>query len=115
MEINIDIENKEEAVIFRIDENEVNHGNAASLKEKLFLEIADGNVRIILDLGKVKEMDSSGLGALLFGKRQATNAGGNMLLVSVQPAVSSMLRIAQLSRVFDMFESADQALASFSK
>jgi anti-sigma B factor antagonist len=115
MEINIDIENKEEAVILRIDENEVNHSNAASLKEKLFLEIADGNVKIVLDLGKVKEMDSSGLGALLFGKRQASNAGGNMFLVSVQPAVSSMLRIAQLSRVFDIFDSTDEALASYNK
>jgi anti-sigma B factor antagonist len=79
----------------------------------MFLEIANGNIKIILDMNNVSEIDSSGLGALLFGKRQADNAGGNIVLVAVHPSVQSIIRIAQLSRVFDMYNSVDEALSAF--
>jgi len=113
MEIQADIKNEKGVVVLSIKDKEINHNNSASLKEKIFLEIADGNKKIVLNLQKVEEMDSSGLGALLFGKRQASNAGGNIVLVSVSPAVQSLLRIAQLTRVFDTFESVKDALKSF--
>ncbi len=113
MEIQIEIRREKKIVIFSVGEREINNNNAASLKEKLFLEIADGNGQIILDLAKVTEMDSSGIGALLFGKRQATNAGGNIVLVSVNPAILSLLRIAQLTRVFDTCDTLDQARELF--
>lgn len=113
MDIQVDIEEQNDIVILSVNEPIIDHSNSASLKEKLFLEIADGKNKIILDLTKVMEMDSSGLGALLFGKRQASHSGGNIFLVGIQPAVDSMLRIAQLSRVFDIFEKTDDAIAHF--
>jgi len=113
MDIEYSVEKKENVVVFTILQKEVNHNNAASLKEKLFLEIADGNNKIVLDMKNVTEMDSSGMGALLFGKRQANNTGGDLLLVSVAPSIQSMMRIAQLSRVFEMFSSVKEAVEFF--
>jgi len=115
MEIKAEIKREKGVVVLSIMDKELSHNNSASFKEKIFLEIADGNSKFVLDLKKVQEMDSSGLGALLFGKRQANNAGGNFVLVSVSPAVQSLLRIAQLTRVFDSFESVKDALKSFKK
>ena len=113
MDIEYSVEKKGDVVVFTIQQKEVNHNNAASLKEKLFLEIADGNSKIVLDMKNVTEMDSSGMGALLFGKRQANNAGGDLVLVSVAPAIQSMMRIAQLSRVFEIFSGVSEAVKSF--
>lgn len=115
MEIQTEVNKENGIVIFTIVDKEVNHSNAASLKEKLFVEIAGGNNQIILDLKNVNEMDSSGLGALLFGKRQATNSQGNILLVAVNPAIQSLLRIAQLNRVFETHESLEDAKKVFRK
>ncbi|MBN2366629.1 MAG: STAS domain-containing protein [Calditrichaeota bacterium] len=115
MEIQIDVSRDDSVVVFTILDKEVNRSNSASLKEKIFVEIAEGNNKIILDLKNVAEMDSSGLGALLFGKRQASNSEGNILLVSVNPAIQSLLRIAQLNRVFDTFESVEDARKNFAK
>jgi anti-sigma B factor antagonist len=113
MELKCETKKKNGIIIFTILEKKVNHSYAASFKEKMFLEIANGNIKIILDMNNVSEIDSSGLGALLFGKRQADNAGGNIVLVAVHPSVQSIIRIAQLSRVFDMYNSVDEALSAF--
>jgi anti-sigma B factor antagonist len=115
MEIQAKIQRTEGIVIFSITDKGLNHNNAASLKEKIFLEIADGNTKIILDLHQVEEMDTSGLGVLTFGKRQANSANGNIMLVGINPGVQSLLRIAQLTRVFEIFDSQDEAVAAFSK
>jgi anti-sigma B factor antagonist len=115
MEIKADIKKENGVVVLSIKDKEISHNNSASLKEKIFLEIADGNSKIVLDLKKVQELDSSGLGALLFGKRQANNAGGNIVLVSISPAVQSLLRIAQLTRVFDTFETVKDAIKFYGK
>lgn len=115
MEIRVEVNKQDKVLVFTILDKEINHKNAASFKEKLFLQIAQGSPQIVLDLKNVDELDSSGLGALLFGKRQADNAGGNILLVSVNPSVQSMIRIAQLSRVFESFSTVDEAIAIFQK
>ncbi len=115
MDIKSSARKEGDIVIFTILDKQVNHSNAASLKEKIFLEIADGNNRIVLDLQNVNDMDSSGLGALLFGKRQADNAGGNMVLGAVTPTVQTMIRIAQLARVFEMQATVENAVASLNK
>lgn len=115
MEIQLESKKENGVVVLSIKDREINHNNSASLKEKIFLEIADGNNKIVLDLQKVTEMDSSGLGALLFGKRQANNSGGNIVLVSVQPAVQSLLRIAQLTRVFEVYNTVKEAIKFYKK
>lgn len=115
MEIQLESKKENGILVLSIKDREINHGNSASLKEKIFLEIADGNNKIVLDLQKVTEMDSSGLGALLFGKRQANNSGGNIVLVSVHPDVQSLLRIAQLSRVFEVYDTIKEAIKFFKK
>ncbi len=113
MKISTEVKDQEGVVVVSVNEETIDHSNSASFKEKLFLEIADGNSNIIINLQDVNEMDSSGLGALLFGKRQANHAGGDVILVAVQPAVHSMLRIAQLSRVFSIFDTIEEAVSSF--
>jgi len=115
MEIQLESKKENGVVVLSIKDREINHNNSASLKEKILLEIADGNNKIVLDLQKVTEMDSSGLGALLFGKRQANNSGGNIVLVSVQPAVQSLLRIAQLTRVFEVYNTVKEAIKFYKK
>jgi anti-sigma B factor antagonist len=110
MEIDVATETRDGLVIFTVNEEVVDHNNAASLKEKVFLEIADGENRIILNLNNISDLDSSGLGALLFGKRQAENAGGDMVLAGVSSSVRTMIRIAQLTHVFKIFPDVEKAI-----
>lgn len=115
MDIKTRTEKSENVIVLTILQEKLTHHHAAPLKEKLFLEIADGNNRIALSLKNVKRIDSSSLSALLFGKRQTIQAGGDLVLIAVQPEVKSMIRIAQLSHVFQVFPTVDEAVAFLKK
>ncbi|RMG64244.1 MAG: anti-sigma factor antagonist [Calditrichaeota bacterium] len=111
MNLNYALEVRQQARIVRLKAERVDHQVAARLKEVLYLQSREDPPAIVLDLSEVKEMDSSGLGALLFGKRQANARGGDLLLVGVAQAIGTMIQIAQLGHVFATFTSVDQALA----
>ncbi len=104
----------EDVLIFTIENEVLNHTVSSQLKETILMEFTGECENIILDLSNVKEMDSSGLGALLFGKRQAHNCGGDLYLVGVAPSIMNMMQIAQLSRSFAFFDTLEEALESLS-
>ena len=110
MQLQYNTQEIEGKLIFSLQEEKITHDLASNLKELIFLKIAEGHSKIVLDLTKVKEIDSSGLGALLFGKRQATGSNGDLLLVGTSDAVENMIRIAQLSRVFQTYKSTKDAI-----
>lgn len=98
--------------VFTLEFEELNHELASELKEIMFTKISEGRNKFILDLSNVKTVDSSGLGSLLFGKRQANSQNGDLLLVGVAESVQNLLRIAQLSRVFEIYDNVDDALTA---
>lgn len=113
MELRYNTQEKDGVLIFSVDEEKITHDLSIDFKEAILLNIAEGYTKIVLDLSKVKEIDSSGLGALLFGKRQAGGKDGDLKLVGASETVQSMIRIAQLSRVFDLHKSIPDALKAF--
>ena len=55
---------------------------------------------IIIDLAGLEFIDSSGVAALVRGRRQARDAGGELLLAAPQQQV---LRVLSLTRLIDVF------------
>lgn len=74
---------------------------------------AVGVKRVVLDLGQVKWMNSSGLGALMSSLTTMKNGGGDLRLSSVAEKVESLLMITQLMKIFKTFENIDKAVKSF--
>jgi anti-sigma B factor antagonist len=108
-------ETKEDVLIVRIDEPRVDTNVAPEFKTEILRLVQDeGQKKILIDLKKVDYVDSSGLGALLFGQRQAkTNSGTMKLLVNLNSKVVSLIRIAKLNNVLEGFDDEDEAIASF--
>lgn len=69
--------------------------------------------KIVIDLGKVKWMNSSGLGALIGSLTTTKSAGGELKLANVTDKVQSLFMITKLITIFETFESVDKAIASF--
>jgi len=113
MELRYNTQEKDGVLIFLVEEERITHDLSIKFKEAILLKIAEGYSKIVLDISKVKEIDSSGLGALLFGKRQASGNDGDLKLVGASETVRNMIRIAQLSRVFDLHSSIPDALDAF--
>jgi anti-sigma B factor antagonist len=76
------------------------------------VELVDEGVRhIVLDLGDVPFLDSSGLGVLVTGLKRLRIAGGTLRLAGCRPPVRAVLKITSLDRVFFLYPSVDAALA----
>jgi anti-sigma B factor antagonist len=75
--------------------------------------IGDGISNVVIDLSKVKWMNSSGLGALIAAMTSLKNANGNLKLSNVTDKVNSLLMITQMIRIFETYTTADRAVAAF--
>jgi anti-sigma B factor antagonist len=73
--------------------------------------IVAGARRIVLDLGAVDRIDSSGVGILVAIMFSASNAGGSMVLAAIPPRVKNVLGIAMLLDRIEQADSVGAALA----
>jgi len=71
--------------------------------------------RIVLDLEKVTRIDSSGLGTLVALYVSAQKIGGEIKLANLGNHLKEALRITRLVTVFEIFDTTEDAVASFDR
>jgi len=111
MTVHISVEHTNNIVVLRVHEKSLNQEKAPTLKEMIYNEMAAGYVNMIIDLADVRDVDSSGLGAFLFGKRLANNNGGELVLLHPGKFVRNLIRIAQLTPILKTFDDMEEAVA----
>ncbi len=89
----------------------IGEGDVA-LREAVQAAVADGAVNILLNMGRVRSIDSSGVGELVAAYTTVTNRGGKLRLFSLPGRVLGVLQITQLVTVLDILEDEDEAVAS---
>ena len=75
--------------------------------------LGKGNKKILLNLGDVNYIDSSGIGELVSGFTTVTNSGGQLKLLNLNKRVKDLLQITKLYTVFDVHEDEAGAIRSF--
>ncbi|HWO00291.1 MAG TPA: STAS domain-containing protein [Blastocatellia bacterium] len=75
--------------------------------------LADGQKKILLNLGEVNYIDSAGLGALISSYTTTKRQGGQLKLVNLTKRIEDLLAITKLITVFDTYENEAESLASF--
>ena len=92
----------------------VNGGGDVALKDKMGSVIQQGHRKLLVDLGGVPYMDSTGLAELVRAYVAAKNVGGSLKLLRPTQHLQELLRITKLATVFDSYEDEATALTSFS-
>jgi anti-sigma B factor antagonist len=105
---------KYEAVIIDLKGNVMGGDDTKDFNDLLHKLIDDGKTRIVLNLGDVKFMNSSGLGMLIGGLTTVKKANGFYKLANVTDKIESLLIITKLITIFETYDSVDKALESFS-
>ncbi|HMC31972.1 MAG TPA: STAS domain-containing protein [Candidatus Angelobacter sp.] len=77
--------------------------------------IGKGDKRILLNLGDVTYIDSSGIGELVSAFTTVRNQGGELKLLKLTKKVHDLLQITKLYTVFDIKDDEAVAIASFKK
>jgi anti-sigma B factor antagonist len=84
------------------------------LRETLEDLMASGDSRIILDLAEVPMVDSSGIGLLVKILASAKQHGGAIRLLNPSKMTSQTLKMIGILNLFEIFDSQQQAVESFS-
>jgi len=86
---------------------------SSALRDTIRQLVANGQKKILLNLGDVSYIDSSGIGELVSGFTTVTNSGGQLKLLNLTKRVKDLLQITKLYTVFDIAESEASAVRSF--
>jgi anti-sigma B factor antagonist len=87
--------------------------SAGALKQRLNEVVADGGVRLVIDLVDVSFIDSSGLGALIGGLKAARLAGGDLRIARANEQARVVFELTRLDRVLPLYASVEEALADY--
>ncbi len=105
-------ENNGNVVVVFVKEERLDAHNSGELKTELNRLFESGSINLIIDLKDVLFIDSSGLGVLVSGYKNASTKSGSIKLSGLQAQVKSMFELTRLHRVFDIFATVDNALES---
>ena len=86
---------------------------SATLRDAMRDMVSKNQKKILLNLGEVSYIDSSGIGELVSGFTTVTKSGGNLKLLNLNKRVKDLLQITKLYTVFDVHEDEAGAIRSF--
>ena len=86
-----------------------------AIREKIQEMVKSGQKNILLNMGEVSYIDSTGIGELVYAYTHVSNQGGQLKLLNLTQKLNQLLAITKLLTVFESFQNQDQALKSFSQ
>lgn len=91
---------------------ELDSSNCNDLREEINHQVAKTRQMLLVDLRAVTFVDSTGLGVLVGGLKKMREREGRFILVSTHPRVKRILEVSGLVKVFSVFQTPEEALAS---
>src|SRR5271165_6220789 len=113
--MSLHIEHRENEGIVILDlKGPITLGNADSeLRDTLAALHESGKINIILNLHEVTDIDSTGLGTLVFGLARLRKAGGRLALLNVNRTHLKLFLLTRLAIAFEFFDDEQGAVNSF--
>jgi anti-sigma B factor antagonist len=108
--VNLTTEIIDGKTVLRLGEQRLDVHNSGELKDFMFKLLESGGRHLVVDLSQVSFIDSSELGALLSGQKNATVRSCVFLLAGLQPRVRSMFELTRLHRVFEIYSTVEEVL-----
>jgi anti-sigma B factor antagonist len=101
--------------VFHLDGNLMGGPDATALNGKLHDCVDAAKKQVVIDLKDVEFINSSGLGLLIGSASLMKNSGGGLKLANVSEKIMTLIKIARLGPVFEIFASVQEAVTSFKK
>lgn len=113
--MNYNLDEQYNCVVITLKGNVMGGPDGSKLHDTLHELKEAGKTNVVADLGKVKFMNSSGLGMLISAMTTMRNAGGDLRLANVADRIQSLLVITKLITVFKHFDSVKGAVESYAE
>ena len=83
------------------------------VKDAFQKAVDQDNRKVLLDLGKVSWMDSSGLGVIVSGHTTLSRAGGALKILNATKKIHELFIITKLITIFETYTDEQEALNSY--
>jgi anti-sigma B factor antagonist len=88
--------------------------DAETIDETIKTLLHEGVKNIVVNLEKVRWVNSTGLGILISGYTTVKKSGGELKLLKVSDRIENIFIVSKLYTVFESFDNEDEAVQSFS-
>ncbi len=86
----------------------------SEIREELFKLVADSDgIKLLLSFKTVEHLSSAALGALITLNNQVAERNGTLKLSDITPQIYEVFKITRLNKLFDIYDSMEEALGSF--
>lgn len=109
MHLQIDVDRHEGFTILS-PQGEIDFATGPQLKDAITDALVAGDVRLVIDLLAVDFIESTGLGALIGGRRRAHALKGSLVLVCTEQQMLKIFRITGLDKVFTIHDTVEAAV-----
>jgi anti-sigma B factor antagonist len=103
----------DDVVVIRLEGNVMGGPEAGQLNEEINRMLDDNILKVVIDLGMVNRMNSSGLGILINALTTYKNNGGILKIANPTPLIQNLLEITKLNNIFENYSTVDSAVNSF--
>ena len=87
--------------------------DAEAVRQLIRENLDAGRKKLVIDIGDISWVNSTGLGILIASHVTVSNAGGTLKLCRVSHRISQIFMVTKLHTVFETFDTVEQALESF--
>jgi anti-sigma B factor antagonist len=106
------VANVDGIAVAAIPVDELDASNAGEFKRDI-APVLQTNNRLVLDLSRLRFVDSSGLGAMLSCLRQLSAKSGDLKLCGMSKQVRGLFELVRMHRIFDIFSTKEEAVRAF--
>jgi anti-sigma B factor antagonist len=108
----IEVDQIESVAVAAVPVDELDAGNAGEFKRDI-APVLQANSKLVLDLSRLRFVDSSGLGAMLSCLRQLTAKSGDLKLCGMSKQVRALFELVRMHRIFDIYGTKEEAVKAF--
>ncbi len=91
---------------------DIDLASSPELRKALLRELRELKMpRVVLNLGAVRYMDSSGVASLVEGLKASRDVGSRLILFGLNRSIREVLQLSKLLKIFEIYENEEQSVA----
>ena len=106
------VERVGDVAVAAVPVEELDASNVTEFKRDM-APILQAQTELILDLSRLRFVDSSGMGAILSCLRQLSAKGGDLKLCGMSRQVQTVFELVRMHRIFDIYATQEEAVRAF--
>ncbi len=108
----ISIRNIEKTVIVDLS-GDMDLGNTPAVRKAFLREVRENRApRVVINLRKVRYIDSSGVASMVEALKASRDAGSRLILIGLSTSAREVLQLSRLLKIFEIYDNEEEALAA---